>query len=290
MTRLPATAKIPYGGDYNPEQWPESVWEQDYALFDAAGIDTVTLGVFTWALTQPAPERVRLHRAGPHRGPRRRGRSADLPGHRYRRRPAVAGPGVSRGDPHRLRGAPAPVRAAAQLLPEFPGIPPALRRAGPPDRRPVRREPGCHRVARGQRVRRRVLLRAVRGPLPGLAANQVLHFGQPQRGLVHHLLVAPVHRLGRDRAAVRADRALARPGSHRFPGHDAGLSALHVRRHAGQLPGREGGHPRVQRRPGHHQLHGDVPAHRLSPLGLASWTSPRGTTTRRRTPIPPGWR
>ncbi|GIH05951.1 beta-galactosidase [Rhizocola hellebori] len=32
------------------------MWEQDYRLFDAARIDTVTVGVFSWALTQPAPE------------------------------------------------------------------------------------------------------------------------------------------------------------------------------------------------------------------------------------------
>ncbi|WP_049569946.1 beta-galactosidase [Nonomuraea sp. SBT364] len=50
----PITAKVPYGGDYNPEQWPEEVWTQDYRLFDAARIDTVTVGVFTWGLTQPA--------------------------------------------------------------------------------------------------------------------------------------------------------------------------------------------------------------------------------------------
>ncbi|WP_329100711.1 beta-galactosidase [Micromonospora sp. NBC_01699] len=54
---LPVTAKVPFGGDYNPEQWPEEVWQQDYRLFDAARIDTVTLGVFDWALTQPS-ERV----------------------------------------------------------------------------------------------------------------------------------------------------------------------------------------------------------------------------------------
>ncbi|MGC9665323.1 beta-galactosidase [Planosporangium sp. 12N6] len=53
---LPRTSKLPFGGDYNPEQWPQAVWEQDYRLFDAARIDTVTLGVFTWALTQPAPD------------------------------------------------------------------------------------------------------------------------------------------------------------------------------------------------------------------------------------------
>ncbi|MEO3819166.1 beta-galactosidase [Plantactinospora sp. B24E8] len=51
---LPRTRKVPFGGDYNPEQWPEEVWRQDYRLFDAARIDTVTLGVFTWARTQPA--------------------------------------------------------------------------------------------------------------------------------------------------------------------------------------------------------------------------------------------
>ncbi|KXK62108.1 beta-galactosidase [Micromonospora rosaria] len=53
---LPVTGKVPFGGDYNPEQWPEDVWKQDYRLFDAARIDTVTLGVFTWALTQPAED------------------------------------------------------------------------------------------------------------------------------------------------------------------------------------------------------------------------------------------
>jgi beta-galactosidase len=52
----PVTGKVPFGGDYNPEQWPEEIWDQDYELFDAARIDTVTLGVFDWALIQPAPD------------------------------------------------------------------------------------------------------------------------------------------------------------------------------------------------------------------------------------------
>lgn len=33
---LPTTPKIVFGGDYNPEQWPEDVWDQDYRLFNAA--------------------------------------------------------------------------------------------------------------------------------------------------------------------------------------------------------------------------------------------------------------
>ncbi|MBM7489039.1 beta-galactosidase [Micromonospora luteifusca] len=53
---LPVTAKVPFGGDYNPEQWPEDVWKQDYRLFDTARIDLVTIGVFDWALNQPAED------------------------------------------------------------------------------------------------------------------------------------------------------------------------------------------------------------------------------------------
>ncbi len=45
--------KIPYGGDYNPEQWPEETWQEDMRLFRLAGIDIVTLNVFSWAALQP---------------------------------------------------------------------------------------------------------------------------------------------------------------------------------------------------------------------------------------------
>lgn len=44
--------KIAYGGDYNPEQWSEDVWEEDMRLFKLAHIDTVTLNVFSWASLQ----------------------------------------------------------------------------------------------------------------------------------------------------------------------------------------------------------------------------------------------
>ncbi|MCA5892232.1 beta-galactosidase [Isoptericola sp. NEAU-Y5] len=53
---LPAGPKVRYGGDYNPEQWPREVWEADYAAFDLASIDTVTLNVFSWATLQPAED------------------------------------------------------------------------------------------------------------------------------------------------------------------------------------------------------------------------------------------
>ncbi|MFS0612997.1 beta-galactosidase [Lederbergia ruris] len=45
--------KIWYGGDYNPEQWQEEVWNEDVRMFQLAGIDVATLNVFAWARNQP---------------------------------------------------------------------------------------------------------------------------------------------------------------------------------------------------------------------------------------------
>lgn len=42
-----------YGGDYNPEQWPKEVWEEDMRLLKQAHINIVTLNVFSWAALQP---------------------------------------------------------------------------------------------------------------------------------------------------------------------------------------------------------------------------------------------
>ena len=42
-----------YGGDYNPEQWPEEVWEEDVRLMRRAGVTMATVGVFSWARIQP---------------------------------------------------------------------------------------------------------------------------------------------------------------------------------------------------------------------------------------------
>jgi beta-galactosidase len=37
-----------YGGDYNPEQWGREVWLEDMRLMREAGVNLVTLGVFSW--------------------------------------------------------------------------------------------------------------------------------------------------------------------------------------------------------------------------------------------------
>jgi beta-galactosidase len=46
-----------FGGDYNPEQWARSVWDEDVALMRRAGVNLVTLGVFAWASLEPEPGR-----------------------------------------------------------------------------------------------------------------------------------------------------------------------------------------------------------------------------------------
>ncbi|MFG3294079.1 beta-galactosidase [Streptomyces sp. NPDC048179] len=47
--------RLAFGGDYNPEQWPESVWHEDVRLMREAGVTMVSVGIFSWALLEPAP-------------------------------------------------------------------------------------------------------------------------------------------------------------------------------------------------------------------------------------------
>lgn len=44
---------IAYGGDYNPEQWPEEVWQDDVKLMREVGVNLVSVGIFSWAKLQP---------------------------------------------------------------------------------------------------------------------------------------------------------------------------------------------------------------------------------------------
>lgn len=41
--------RIWYGGDYNPDQWPEEVWDDDVRLMKKAGANLVSVGIFSWA-------------------------------------------------------------------------------------------------------------------------------------------------------------------------------------------------------------------------------------------------
>lgn len=52
---LSAERGILFGGDYNPEQWSPEVWREDVALMQRAGVNLVTVGVFSWAELEPTP-------------------------------------------------------------------------------------------------------------------------------------------------------------------------------------------------------------------------------------------
>ena len=43
-----------YGGDYNPDQWPEEVWVEDVRLMREAGVNLVSLGIFSWSRLEPS--------------------------------------------------------------------------------------------------------------------------------------------------------------------------------------------------------------------------------------------
>ncbi|MEV8360369.1 beta-galactosidase [Microbacterium sp. NPDC076895] len=47
------TRRLAYGADYNPEQWPREVWAEDVRLMQEAGVNIVSLAIFSWARLQP---------------------------------------------------------------------------------------------------------------------------------------------------------------------------------------------------------------------------------------------
>lgn len=53
---------IAYGGDYNPEQWPDSYLQDDIRLMKEAGVSVVTLGVFSWSSFEPEQDRFEFDR------------------------------------------------------------------------------------------------------------------------------------------------------------------------------------------------------------------------------------
>ncbi|MBO5253675.1 MAG: beta-galactosidase [Clostridia bacterium] len=45
-----------YGGDYNPNQWPREIWDEDMRIFRLADINSATVNVFSWAKIQPGED------------------------------------------------------------------------------------------------------------------------------------------------------------------------------------------------------------------------------------------
>ncbi len=56
MTQAIFPKTIYYGGDYNPEQWPETVWTEDMRLMKLAHVNMVSVNIFSWAMLEPRPD------------------------------------------------------------------------------------------------------------------------------------------------------------------------------------------------------------------------------------------
>ncbi|HWI29899.1 MAG TPA: beta-galactosidase [Microbacterium sp.] len=50
---IPGTSAIRFGGDYNPEQWSRETWLEDIRLMREAGVNLVSVGIFSWVLLEP---------------------------------------------------------------------------------------------------------------------------------------------------------------------------------------------------------------------------------------------
>ncbi len=48
--------RILHGGDYNPEQWPEKIWDEDVDFMNQAHVNVATLPVFGWVNLQPSED------------------------------------------------------------------------------------------------------------------------------------------------------------------------------------------------------------------------------------------
>ena len=52
----PIVKKFPHflhGGDYNPDQWPRDVWDEDMRLMKLANCNAMTVGIFSWVQLEP---------------------------------------------------------------------------------------------------------------------------------------------------------------------------------------------------------------------------------------------
>ncbi|WP_203780450.1 beta-galactosidase [Paractinoplanes rishiriensis] len=52
--RRSGAPRLEFGADYNPEQWPREVWDDDVRAMREAGVTIVSLGIFSWARLEPA--------------------------------------------------------------------------------------------------------------------------------------------------------------------------------------------------------------------------------------------
>src|SRR5580700_7649111 len=49
----PKHPRLWHGGDYNPEQWPRPVWDEDMRLMLESRFSVCSIGIFSWAQLEP---------------------------------------------------------------------------------------------------------------------------------------------------------------------------------------------------------------------------------------------
>ncbi|GIM96479.1 beta-galactosidase [Paractinoplanes toevensis] len=52
--RRDGAPRLEFGADYNPDQWPRAVWDEDVQHMRSAGVTIVSLAIFSWARLEPA--------------------------------------------------------------------------------------------------------------------------------------------------------------------------------------------------------------------------------------------
>ena len=167
--------RLAFGGDYNPEQWPESVWHEDVRLMREAGVTMVSVGIFSWALLEPERGRVRLRLARPAPRPAARERHPRRPRHPHRRPARLVLPRPPRGAARRPPTASA--TRSAHAAPSATATPPT----GPPPRTSPPSSPSATATTRRSRCgtsttstaspSRACYCDVLRRPLPPLAAS-----------------------------------------------------------------------------------------------------------------------
>ncbi len=242
---------LAFGGDYNPEQWPEHMWQEDVRLMREAGVTMVSAGIFSWALLEPAPgtydfgwldrlldllhdNGIRVDLGTPTVVP---------PAWFYRAHPEAL-PVTADGVRYEF-GSAAPSATATPTT-----VPP--RRTSPPG------SPSATALTRPSRSGTSTTSTASPSrPATATPAPRTSAAGSRPRTARW----TPSTRRGAPRSGASATPASTRstPAHHpdgRQPGPGAGLQALRRRHHARELH-RRAGHPAppVARRPGHHQLH-----------------------------------
>ena len=246
--------RSPTAATTTPEQWPEEIWAQDVELMRVAGVNLVSVGIFSWALIEPAEGRYTfdwldraldlLHGAGIR---------VDLA------TPTAAPPPWFA---HRHPGARLVDRAGHVLgqggrqsfCPSSPDYARGVRRASPSSsaarygEHPAVALWHVHNEFAG--VNAHCYCDTCAAALPRLAAGPARRPGDAQRRVGHHVLGPALRRLG-----ARSSRRGVAP-DRRQPGPAAGLPALLLRHAPGQLPARaRRPAPALPRRADHHQLH-----------------------------------